>query len=72
MGVVQIYKINQQCNFITTIEEENAWDGSFKDVKNRLKKSTYSKGGNAFMIESVEGQRRRTIALVYYCDSKPL
>ncbi len=73
MDIVQIYKVTQDCNLITTIAEENKWNGSFKDVKSRLKKSTYLKGGNTFMIDKVEGGRRRTTAFVYYCSNiKPL
>lgn len=69
LKVVQIYTATPDCKQIATIEEENVWDGSFKDVKNRLKKSTFSKGGNAFLIDRVEGGRRRTTANVYYCSS---
>ncbi len=67
-SIRQIYSANSSCRKITTITEENVWDGSFSDVKNRLKKSTYALGGNAFIIDEVYGQRRRTTAFVYFCN----
>lgn len=66
-AVRQIYSEESNCKKLGEITEENGWDGSYVDVKNRLKRTTAIKGGNAYMIDKVIGQRKVTTAYIYFC-----